>query len=784
MQSIKPTLGDSLSSALSSHHKVSKWSGATVSSENQGDFLTVLAAQHKTLLQEQNKSSAPSAQLSKKPDVPQVPEPPSSALQNRQQTRNESHQVDIEKKAAFEQPVEQAARRSKDDQSPKPIERTSKNKDESITDQKSTVKTSKASDDTSVVQDKRDQDRLSSKQDYQAAPSLAHKQHRTSSEQEVREEMDQEQITVSDQDRVVEEVDTLEDEALAAQNIADQGQQNVDENLLDALLRTSMSSEIISEHRDSVLQLTTTTMDDDVSKDLNLAQHLLEQQAVEIELPQPAMQTEDLLLVQAERSPDLAIVQEHAESEAFELQPTDMPVEDLLTSALQQELENKTKVEQEEETLVKQHLELSPKLHAEQDVEPEQKKSSDSSAPIAHNQQEHVEQELTSTLLDSEVVRTEQVKGVSASIKDDAVDLDVKGQIQQVPEQVNLTRQYEAKSSEEIIDQEAVTTEEKVIQSETTQQMVMPLLDDVHIELSLEAEHLELASQKKSNTEAVYTLDLQAKPQSKKNIDLFQQQFDITRSTEMPQIMDSDSEIDLMQSVLKKEETQQILQQDKQVTLNQLKSNIPAKLLAQYKQLDQNYDKLQTSEHIVAERVQAESSTPVQSSVYSQEKTAHYMMKLRMQGHAQAQQSPHTQLASRSDMMQALHDKFAPMMRHQIMMMTDRGVTSADLQLDPPELGLIHIRIQMQGEQTQVQFQVNQVQTRDLLEQSLARLRDLLHQQGFSLTDGQVSQQQQDQQQRQPSKRYGHYAGQESEEMEQMGQLRAYHERRLVDYYA
>ena len=97
--------------------------------------------------------------------------------------------------------------------------------------------------------------------------------------------------------------------------------------------------------------------------------------------------------------------------------------------------------------------------------------------------------------------------------------------------------------------------------------------------------------------------------------------------------------------------------------------------------------------------------------------------------------------ADRQGMLQALHDKFAPMMRHQVMMMTEKGHAAAELKLDPPELGLIHIRIQMQGEQTQIQFQVQHQQTRDLPEQSMLRLRDLLQQQGFSLTDGHVGQQ-------------------------------------------
>ncbi|WP_244859301.1 flagellar hook-length control protein FliK [Shewanella dokdonensis] len=50
------------------------------------------------------------------------------------------------------------------------------------------------------------------------------------------------------------------------------------------------------------------------------------------------------------------------------------------------------------------------------------------------------------------------------------------------------------------------------------------------------------------------------------------------------------------------------------------------------------------------------------------------------------------------------------------------------------------VKLQVQGEHTQVQFHVTQPQTRELLEQSMPRLRELLQQQGMQLADGQVSQ--------------------------------------------
>jgi flagellar hook-length control protein FliK len=67
------------------------------------------------------------------------------------------------------------------------------------------------------------------------------------------------------------------------------------------------------------------------------------------------------------------------------------------------------------------------------------------------------------------------------------------------------------------------------------------------------------------------------------------------------------------------------------------------------------------------------------------------------------------------------------------------GVQQAEIRLDPPELGSLMVRIQVQGSETQVQFHVSAAQTKDVVEQALPRLRELLAQQGMELTDGQVS---------------------------------------------
>ena len=96
--------------------------------------------------------------------------------------------------------------------------------------------------------------------------------------------------------------------------------------------------------------------------------------------------------------------------------------------------------------------------------------------------------------------------------------------------------------------------------------------------------------------------------------------------------------------------------------------------------------------------------------------------------------------AEQAPQMQQMIQRFAPVMNQQLITMVSNGIQQAEIRLDPPELGQMMVRIQVQGDTTQVQFQVSQHQTRELVEQAMPRLREMLAEQGMQLTDGQVSQ--------------------------------------------
>ncbi len=84
-----------------------------------------------------------------------------------------------------------------------------------------------------------------------------------------------------------------------------------------------------------------------------------------------------------------------------------------------------------------------------------------------------------------------------------------------------------------------------------------------------------------------------------------------------------------------------------------------------------------------------------------------------------------------------------------VQMMMSKNLKNLDIRLDPPELGRMQIRMTMNNDLANVHFTVANPQARDLIEQTLPRLREMLAQQGMQLADSSVQQQSSGQQIRQ-----------------------------------
>lgn len=99
---------------------------------------------------------------------------------------------------------------------------------------------------------------------------------------------------------------------------------------------------------------------------------------------------------------------------------------------------------------------------------------------------------------------------------------------------------------------------------------------------------------------------------------------------------------------------------------------------------------------------------------------------------------------------QLLSPNWGRAMGERAIMMAQHGPRSAQIQLDPPELGAMQIRIHMQGnDQVSVSFTSPNPMVREALEQQMPRLREMFADQGLNLQDSSVADQSSQQQSRQ-----------------------------------
>lgn len=89
-------------------------------------------------------------------------------------------------------------------------------------------------------------------------------------------------------------------------------------------------------------------------------------------------------------------------------------------------------------------------------------------------------------------------------------------------------------------------------------------------------------------------------------------------------------------------------------------------------------------------------------------------------------------------MMQAAANANAQALANRLSIMQAQNMKVAEMRLDPPNLGKVRIQIRMTGEQASINITAANPQARDLLEQALPRLKEMLGDGGIDLADAQV----------------------------------------------
>jgi len=95
-----------------------------------------------------------------------------------------------------------------------------------------------------------------------------------------------------------------------------------------------------------------------------------------------------------------------------------------------------------------------------------------------------------------------------------------------------------------------------------------------------------------------------------------------------------------------------------------------------------------------------------------------------------------------------------------VMWMSSKGIKEATIQLDPPELGALQVKVSVNQDQAQVSFTVQHASVREALDQQSMRLREMFAEEGLNLADVDVSDQ--SQQEDTPSEQDSHGSPQES----------------------
>lgn len=136
----------------------------------------------------------------------------------------------------------------------------------------------------------------------------------------------------------------------------------------------------------------------------------------------------------------------------------------------------------------------------------------------------------------------------------------------------------------------------------------------------------------------------------------------------------------------------------------------------------------------------------------------------------------------------ARHDA-AKELNQRVGMMLNLNNKQAEIRLDPPELGALQIRIKSDAEQAQVNFVVQNQQAKEMLEQSLPRLREMLAEQGIELGESHISHGQSEGQEGQSDGQGQYGSGQQGSDDEQAmvsgtQQRQQRNSDSAIDYYA
>ena len=159
--------------------------------------------------------------------------------------------------------------------------------------------------------------------------------------------------------------------------------------------------------------------------------------------------------------------------------------------------------------------------------------------------------------------------------------------------------------------------------------------------------------------------------------------------------------------------------------------------------------RMTSGEQMLSDKLRAAVSEERSTTVSARTETSNTQFaeaqRMAMPGNQAAQaQAPIAQAQNTQDalMQKMLNPAWSKALGERAIMMAQQGPRVAEVRLDPPELGALRIRVQIHGsDQVSLSFNAPNAAVREVLEQSMPRLREMFAEQGLNLTDASVGDQ-------------------------------------------
>ena len=150
------------------------------------------------------------------------------------------------------------------------------------------------------------------------------------------------------------------------------------------------------------------------------------------------------------------------------------------------------------------------------------------------------------------------------------------------------------------------------------------------------------------------------------------------------------------------------------------------------KSLDKTNDKAVA--HIVSDNSRLKSSTAEQEFAINQLLTKTSVDNI-------SSQSVNNEVKLSQEIMSVYRKDFTHSVKEKVMVMINQKINQLEIRLDPAELGSMHVKVNLQSEQAVVSFMVQNTQTKEVLEQNIGKLKEMLANSGIDVGESNIEQQ-------------------------------------------